>query len=93
MEIVPSIIDYIGRFEGGIFVKIGLMWNGKFYDSIFYYTDKDMVLTIDESMISDMDMFIEQHPEYLDLLKTIINMVDPYDSIIKDLEEIVDEKN
>ncbi len=89
MEIKPSLIDYIGKFEGGIFVKIGLMWNGNFYDSIFYYTNKDMVLTVDELMVSDMGDFIENHPNYTDLLKEIINLVEPYESIIKVLDDII----
>ncbi len=88
MEISPSIIDYVGRFENGIFVKVGLMWKDKFYDGMFYYTNKDMILTVDESMVVDMGNYIEKHPEYLNLLKSIINMIDPYESVFDNLDEI-----
>ncbi len=87
MEIKPSIIDYIGKFEGGIFVKVGLTLNDHFYDSMFYYTSDKMILTIDEPMVEEIG-FIEDHPEYLDLMKMIISMVEPYEKIFDQLNDI-----
>ena len=74
MEIKPSVIDYLGKFEGGIFVKIGLIWQECFYDAIFYYTGDKMILTVDESMIEKMGKFIEEHPDYLELMKKIMQL-------------------
>jgi hypothetical protein len=88
MEIRPSIIDYLGKFEGGIFVKIGLMWNDTYYDAMFYYTNDKMILTVDETMIEKMGAFIEEHPEYLDLMKSIISMVEPYEKVFDKLDDI-----
>ena len=88
MEIKPSIIDYIGKFEGGIFVKIGLMWNESFYDAIFYYTADKMILTVDESMIDKMGNFIEEHPDYLEVMRYIISNVDSFDEVFNKLDDI-----
>ncbi len=88
MEIKPSVIDYLGKFEGGIFVKIGLMWSESYYDAMFYYTNDKMILTVDEKMIEEMGAFIEEHPEYLDLMKSIISMVEPYEKVFEKLDDI-----
>ena len=88
MEIVPSIIDYLGKYEGGIFVSVGLMYKGKFYNSIFYYTQDKMIINAEEKMIEDMGFHIEKHKDYLDLLKSILEKCEPFEDIIDKLEEI-----
>ncbi len=88
MEIKPSIIDYLGKYEGGIFVKVGLTLDHSFYDALFYYTSDKMILTVDESMIQKMGKFIEEHPDYLDLMKFIISEVEPYEKIFDKLDDI-----
>ena len=35
MKIKASILDYIGKYEGGILTSVGLMLEGEFYDAIF----------------------------------------------------------
>ena len=86
--IVPSIIDYLGKYEGGIFVSVGLMYNEKFYNSIFYYTQDRMIINVEEKMVVDMGYEIEKHKNYLDLLKSIIEKCEPFEDIIDNLEEI-----
>ena len=81
MKFSPSLIEYIGTYESGILASIGLMYEGKFYNSIFYYTDSQMILTIDEDLESVIGK-IEEHDNYLDLMESIINLVDPYEEII-----------
>jgi hypothetical protein len=88
MEIKPSIIDYLGKFEGGIFVKVGLSWQNDFYDAMFYYTEDKMILTVDDPMLEKMGKFIEEHPEYLELMKSIISMVEPYEKVFDKLDDI-----
>lgn len=88
MEITASIIDYIGKYEGGILVSVGLMYNQKFYNSIFYYTSDEMIINVEESMTKDMTCEIEEHPNYLKLLKSIITMCEPYENVINELPEI-----
>ena len=87
MKITASIIDYIGKYEGGILTSIGLMFESQFYDAIFYYTSDKMIITIDQKLIDKIGE-IEEHEDYLELMKFIINKVEPYEDIIQTLDEI-----
>lgn len=88
MEITASVLDYIGKYEGGILVSVGLMFNEKYYNSIFYYTSDEMIINVEESMTKEMGFEIELHKHYLDLLKSILQQCDLYENIIDKLEEI-----
>jgi hypothetical protein len=88
MEITASILDYLGKYEGGILVSVGLMYNQKFYNSIFYYTSNRMIINVEEKMTQDMKYEIEEHKDYILLLKSIISMCDPHENLINQLEEI-----
>lgn len=88
MEIKASILDYLGKYEGGILVSVGLTYNNEFFDSIFYYTDDQMIINVDEKMIEKIGCYIEEHPYYENLMIDIINKVDPFESVINELEEI-----
>ena len=88
MEITTSILDYRGKYEGGILVSVGLMYKENFYNSIFYYTEDKMVLNVEDNLIETLGFYIEEHPEYLDILKSIIEKCEPYEVVIEQLEEI-----
>jgi len=83
--IKPSIIDYIGRYDKGILVNIGLVRGDDYYNGIFYYTDKHMWITVGDDYM-ETHGFIQEDEEYYDLLEKIINMVEPYDKIYETLE-------
>jgi hypothetical protein len=88
MEITASILDYLGKYENGILVSVGLMYNDKFYNSIFYYTENQMIINVEEKMTKDMGYEIEQHKDYLLLLKSIIEKCEPFEEVIEQLDEI-----
>jgi hypothetical protein len=88
MEITASILDYLGKYEDGILVSVGLMYKGEFFNSIFYYTGEQMIINVEDKMIEKMGHYIEEHPEYYDMLKDIISKVEPYDLVINQLQEI-----
>ena len=52
MQITPSIIDYLGKYESGIVVLVSLMYLDNYYEGIFYYTNDSMIMTIDDSLKS-----------------------------------------
>ena len=84
--ITASVLDYLGKYEGGILVSIGLMYENQFYEAIFYYTENKMIITIDDSLkniIGD----IETTEHYILLMESIINMVEPHEKILKDLKD------
>jgi hypothetical protein len=88
MEITASILDYLGKYENGILVSVGLMYKEKFYNSIFYYTENQMIINVEEKMTKDMGYEIEQHKDYLLLLKSIIEKCEPFEEVIEQLDEI-----
>lgn len=88
MEITGSIIDYIGKFEGGILVSIGLMYRDTYHDSIFYYTADKMLLTVDDSLIKALGSYIEEHSDYLPLMKSIIEQCEPFENMFDQLQDI-----
>jgi hypothetical protein len=88
MEIKASILDYLGKYENGILVSVGLMYKEKFYNSIFYYTENQMIINVEEKMTKDMGYEIEQHKDYLPLLKSIIEKCEPFEEVIEQLDEI-----
>lgn len=88
MEFKMTIIDYLGTYEGGIFVKVGIMYRENFYDSLFFYTQDKMILTADEGLIEVLGVQIEDHPDYMELIQSIISKVEPYGNIYDQLEPI-----
>ena len=87
MKIKASILDYIGKYEGGILTSVGLMLEGEFYDAIFYYTQNKMIITINEDMRNKIGD-IELHEDYVPLMESIINKVDPYEEMVNKLNDI-----
>jgi hypothetical protein len=81
-----SIIDYLGKYEGGILVNINIMLEDECFDSIFYYTSDKMIITIEDSFVDKWGP-VEKQDDYLNLMESIINMVEPYDSVITQLDD------
>jgi len=88
MKISVSVLDYIGRFEIGVLVSVGLMFDGQFYGGIFFYTDTHMNINVEEEFTKKLGCKIEEHPEYLDILRIIISKVEPFDKIFPNLPDI-----
>ena len=87
MDITASIIDYIGKYEGGIMVSVGLMFEGEYYDAMFYYTNTEMIINVDDEMKSVIGD-IEKHKDYYSLMEFMINAVTPYEDMIETLSEM-----
>jgi len=85
-----SILDYLGKYEDGILVSVGLMCDDKFYNSIFFYTKDQMAINVEAKMTEDIGS-IEEHSGYLDMLKDILENIEPFDDIYDKLEEVKDE--
>lgn len=83
-----DIIDYIGKYEGGILTLITLEYNDEYYDATFYYKPEFFALTITEEMEIALGYIIEEHEGYNELLIAISERVVPYDELIDSLDEI-----
>ena len=81
-----SVIDYLGKYEGGILVSISIMFEGNYYDSIFFYTSNQMIITIDDSL-KEVIGEIEFRDDYIPLMESIIKNVEPYETVIDKLKE------
>jgi hypothetical protein len=86
VKVTASILDYLGKYEGGILVSIGLMYENKFYNAVFYYTSDKMIINIDDNLKNEIGE-IELTDDYIPLMESIIKMVEPYENIINDLSD------
>jgi hypothetical protein len=88
MKITVSVLDYIGRYEIGVLVSCGLMYEGQFYGGIFFYTDTQMNINVEESLTQKLGHPIEEDPEYLDILRILISKVEPFEKVFSNLPDI-----
>lgn len=82
-----SIIEYLGKVEGGILVLIGIVYQSNYYESTFYYNEKDILLTIDaelESITGD----IKDHPEYKNIIMDILKKIVPFDEMYERIDDV-----
>ena len=87
MEIKVSILDYLGKIEKGIIVLISLVYNDKYYEGMFVYTDEQISLSVDDSLeliIGD----IKKHKDYVEILKFLIKNVVPWSEMIDKLKDV-----
>ena len=88
MKITVSVLDYIGRYEIGVLVSVGLMFEGQFYGGIFFYTDKQMNINVEDSLVKKLGHPIEEDPEYLEILRILISKVEPFEKIFPNLPDV-----
>ena len=88
MRITGSILDYIGKYEGGILVSVGIMYNDVYYDSIFYYTVDKMIINVEEKLTDALGHFIEEDEDYYELMLSIINQCEPFEKMVDQLKDI-----
>jgi len=82
-----SILEYLGKVEDGVLVLIGVVHNKIYYEATFFYTEKDMILTISEEL-EEVIGEIKDHPEYTLIIKDLIKNVVPYDQMIDSIDPV-----
>jgi hypothetical protein len=92
MKIKADIVDYMGKYETGVLVLINVGVDDKFYEGTLFYSDKDIVLTVDDSIEEKLGSQIELWDGYKDLLQSILSKLIPYDEISKRIDEVDFEK-
>ena len=83
-----SIIEYLGKVDGGILVLIGILHNEVYYEATFFYNESDILLTISEEM-ELVTGPINQHINYKDILSDILKRIVPY----SDMHDKIDPVN
>ena len=86
-KIDVDILEYLGRFENGVLVLVGLLYKSKYYESTFFYTSNEMVLTIPEDL-EDQIGDIKKHPHYPEILLKILKKVVPHKEIYGNLDKV-----
>ena len=83
-----SILEYLGLINEGVLMFISIVWNEKYYEGTFYYTDKDILLTISEEMEKDLGHKIENDENYISILSEILHKMAPYKEAKEKLKPI-----
>jgi len=87
MEFSVSVLDYMGKINKGVLALISIVYNKKYYESTFYYTDTDILLTPSEELEIEIGD-ITKHPDYINLLREILKKIAPYQEVYKTLKQI-----
>jgi len=88
MEIKSTVLDYLGKFEGGIMVLIALTCDNEYYEGVFFYNAESIVFSVDDRLEEKIGTKIEQWSGYADLLKDILKNIVPYTQMISRIDEV-----
>lgn len=83
-----SILDYMGKFEGGIMTLIDLKHNNTHYNGTFFYTEDTIALTVDSSLEEELGCLIEDYSGYKELVFKILEDVVPHNELINSIDDI-----
>ena len=83
-----SILEYLGTIENGILVLLAIVMNDKYYESTFYYTDSDMLLTASKELETDLGHKITEDKDYINILKDILKKVVPFNEMINRVDKV-----
>jgi len=83
-----SILEYLGLINEGVLMFISIVWNEKYYEGTFYYTDIDILLTVSEDMEKDLGHKIETDENYVSILSEILHKMAPYKEVIEQLKPV-----
>lgn len=83
-----NIKDYMGQMENGVTSILSIIYKDKFYEGVYWYTDKIQIITFPENLESEMGIAIEDSEYYMDIIKTLRENEAKYASIINNLDII-----
>jgi hypothetical protein len=83
-----SILEYLGKLDIGVMSLVSIVYNDKYYEATYFYTDERLVLTVQEELEIDLGHRISDDENYADLIREIISKVVPYGEIYGRLDEI-----
>lgn len=83
-----SVLDYLGRIDNGVIVLVSIVYKDKYYEGMYYYDNKNKVLTVEDNLEKEINCKINDHYSYKDLINTLTKSVIPYDEIISRIDEL-----
>ena len=87
MSMKFDILDYLGKYEGGVIVLLSISYDEEWYESTFYYKEDLVALTPDEKLEEKLGCQIEDWEGYAQLMLDIIKRLVPYDEIINQVND------
>jgi hypothetical protein len=82
-----DIIDYLGKYEGGVLALITIGLNEKYHEAVFYYTDSITLLTPDIALENELGCVIEKWEEYDKVIYYLIQNVVPCSEIMNMIDD------
>lgn len=86
-DIKLDVLDYLGKFEDGVFTVVSIGYLDEWYEAIFYYKEKLLALTPDEKFEEKIGGPIEDWERYEELVYNILKRVVPYEQIINQVDD------
>lgn len=86
--IKADIIDYMGKYANGVLVLLSIVYEDINTEGTIFYTDDDLVLTIDERIEERIGCPVQVWSGYKDLLESILIKLVPYSEIVNRLDEV-----
>ena len=83
-----SILEYLGSIENGISALLSIIYDNTYYESTYFYTDEQLILTVPEELEIILDHKISEDEEYISLIKSIIKKVVPYKEIYNRIDPV-----
>lgn len=81
-----SILEYLGKINNGVLVLISIIFNDKYYEGTFYYTNSDLLLTISNELENELGYKITEYSDYQNILKDLLKKIVPFNEIIDKLK-------
>jgi hypothetical protein len=81
-----SVLEYLGRLDNGILVLLSIVYNQNYYEATYFYTEEQLILTVQEDLENDLGHKISKDEEYPNLIKDIIKKLVPYNEIFNRLD-------
>jgi hypothetical protein len=86
--IKADVIDYMGKFEGGIMSMLDIVYNDKHYSGTFFYTEDTIALTVDDELEEEWGYVIEDHIEYKRVVFDLLKRVVPHKELINSIDDV-----
>jgi len=84
-----TIKDYIGNLEGGVTALISIIYNDKYYEGIYWYTNTTQVITFPHDLEKEMGVKVEDFIHFEKIQKHLRSLEVGYDTIIDNLESVI----
>lgn len=83
-----SLLEYLGKYEGGIIALISIIYDSKYYEGTFFYNETHVVLTPPLELEEVLGHSIIEDDEYKDMVKDIVKFVVPYKEMYNRLDDL-----